>query len=133
MNKLRGTISALEHAEGISLVEIAIKNDRFCALVLETPESAPYLRIGSEISLVFKETEVSIAKDFAGEISMRNRFPAMIASISHGTILTMLQLDFRGIQIGSIITTNSARRMNLAVGDAVIGLVKSNEMTLMEE
>lgn len=132
MNSMKGMITSCESSGGISLVEIAVGDDTFSALVLDPPESANQFAGGTEITMLFKETEVSLGKNLSGEISMRNRFPSKITQIEFGAVLTKVHLIFKQHPLVSIITSRSARKMNLAVGDEVVGLVKSNEITLMQ-
>jgi molybdopterin-binding protein len=81
---------------------------------------------------LFKETEVSIGKNLSGEISLRNRIHATIKQIDKGAVLCKIILDYKEIEIGSVITTRSANKLQLNVGDRVVGLVKANEVSIME-
>ena len=74
-----------------------------------------------------KETEVSIAKDFNGKISLRNRIKSKIVEIEKGKVLSKIFLDFNGIEICSIITTRSVENLELEIGETVTGLIKANE------
>jgi molybdate transport system regulatory protein len=80
---------------------------------------------------LFKESEVSIAKNFSGLISLQNRFDCIITRVELGKLLAQITLNFHGNIIDSIISSGSAKRMNLAVGDSVVALVKSTEITLI--
>ena len=131
MNRLKGTIVRIESDRHLSLVEVQIGDDLFSSVVLETPESFQHLSVGKEVYLLFKETEVSIAKNLRGEISLRNRFPSIIKKIIRGRILSQLILDYKGNTISSIITTRSCQRLRLNIGDEVIALVKANEMSIV--
>lgn len=115
----------------MSLVDVAVGDDVFAATLLETPETADYLRVGANVTLLFKETEVSLAKNLSGQISLRNRFPATVCSMERGDILTEIRLDYAGNALTSIITTRAVSRLQLAVGDEVEVLVKTNEIVLM--
>lgn len=132
MNRLPGHIVAIESNGHLSLVDIAVKDDRFTAILLETPESSSLLRVGAEVEMMFKETEVSIAKNLAGQISLRNRFAVTVKAIMRGTIMSEVNMDYKGMALTSIITTRGVDRLGLAVGDTAEALVKANEMTLME-
>lgn len=131
MNRLKAEITGIESGDHISLVELRAHGDPFSCVVIETPETAAYLRIGREVEILFKETEVSIAKNFAGEISLRNRIPGVIQKIDKGVVLARIVLDYRGLEIVSVITTRSAIRLKLQPGDHVIGLVKANEVSIL--
>lgn len=131
MNRLTGKIAAIDSNSHMSLVDVAVGADVFAATLLETPETAEYLHVGSDVTLLFKETEVSLAKDLSGLISLRNRIAVTIRSIERGDILSAVTLDYAGKLLISVVTTRSIDRMQLAVGDAVEALVKANEIALM--
>lgn len=132
MNKMRGLITAVESNDHVSLVDVEINGDMFTATLLETPEEAAYLCVGNQVQVCFKETEVSLAKNLQGMISLRNRFNALVKEVRSGAILSEVVLDYRGIQVSSIITTRSIRRMEIQAGDSIEALIKANEVTLME-
>ena len=132
MNKLKGKIMNIESSEHISIVDIEVEGDLFSSIIIETPETADYLRIGNEVFMLFKETEVSIGKALSGNLSLRNRLKSKIKTIERGTVLTEIVLDYKGKDIISIITTRSANNLDLNVGDEVQGLFKANEVTIMK-
>lgn len=133
MNQLRGQVAAVDCNGQMSLVNVRVGDDTFTALLLETPESADYLRVGTEVTLLFKETEVSLAKNLSGLISLRNRFPATVCGIEQGDILSAVTLDYRGHRLTSLITSRALVQLQLAVGDEVEALVKANEMMISGE
>ena len=130
MNKLTGKIVHIESSDTMSIVEVEVQTDIFCSILLETPHSASYLKTGREVTLLFKETEVSIAKNLSGLISLRNRIKAKIKRIEQEKILTKIILDYKGNDIVSIISTGSVQRLDLREGDEVEWLVKTNEVSL---
>jgi molybdopterin-binding protein len=132
MNKLRGRITRIESNDHISLVDVDVSGDSFTATLLETPEDAPYLKVGNAVDVLFKETEVSLAKGLSGLISLRNRINTTVKQVRSGVILSEVVLDYRGQAISSIITTRSIRRLDIKPGDGVEAMVKANEVTLME-
>jgi molybdopterin-binding protein len=132
MNQLRGRIVGIESNDHLSLVDVEVSGDTFSAMLLETPESAPYLLIGNEVQLLFKETEVSLAKNLSGLISLRNRVQGRVRAIRSGAILSEVVLEYRGQTLTSIITTRSIKRLEIRQGDEVEALIKANEVSLME-
>lgn len=132
MNRLRGRIIRIASNDHMSLVDVDVNGDIFTATLLETPEDAPYLRLGNVVNVLFKETEVSLAKGLSGLISLRNRVNATVKLVRSGIILSEVVMDYRGQPISSIITTGSIRRLDIKPGDEVEALVKANEVTLME-
>lgn len=132
MNRLNGIIRAIAHNDTLSLVDVEAVGLVFSATLLETPMTAGYLRIGTKVTLLFKETEVSLARDLTGEISIRNRFGVTVTAIEPGAILSAVRLDCAGLALTSVITTRAVQRLNIRAGDRLEALVKANEMALME-
>lgn len=132
MNRLAGIITAIACNDHLSLVDVAAGEDSYTAMVLETPQSAPHLKVGNTVAVLFKETEVSLAKNLSGDLSLRNRIPGRVRQIHEGGILSEVVLDCRGVTLTSIVTTRAVRRLALSVGDEVEALVKANEVALAE-
>jgi len=132
MNRLTGTIAAIACDDHIALVDVAVGDDIFSATLLETPQTAPCLQLGRAVTLLFKETELSLARNLSGLLSLRNRFAVSVRAIERGAILSAVTLDYHGVELVSIITTRSVDRLQLAVGDAVEALIKANEIALKD-
>ena len=130
MNKLIGSIVLIQSSSHMSMVDIDVEGDVFSSIVLETPASAAYLKQGNSVTLLFKETEVSIGKNLSGLISLRNRFKGTIKRIEKSDILAKIILDYKNKEITSIISTRSTQKLGLANGDLVEWLVKTNEVSL---
>lgn len=131
MNKLKGKIIGIESSAAMSLVKIGVQEDVFYSVILETPETSAGLKIGQAVTVLFKETEVAIAKNLSGMISLRNRNLSRIRCVIIDKILAKIILDYKGANIVSIITAGSALRMGLKEGDEVEWLVKTNEISLL--
>jgi molybdate transport system regulatory protein len=132
LNKLNGKIVAIAHNSHMSLVDVAVGDVMYSATLLETPDTASYLQIGRKVTLLFKETEVSLAKNLAGELSLRNRFFVTVTGIQRGDIMSAIQLAYGEQSLTSVITTRGLDRLQLAIGEQVEALVKANEIALME-
>ena len=133
MNQIRASIVQIESAGHISLVDLESSGQHFSCVVIETPETASYLKIGNTVTLLFKETEVSIAKNWQGEISLRNRLEGTIKHIEKGIVLSKIVLDYLDTEITSIITTRSANKLALKTGEKVCGFIKANEVSILSE
>jgi molybdate transport system regulatory protein len=131
MNRLPGRVSAVEVFGSIALVEVAVGAHRFSATLLGAGDEVTAWSVDMPVALLFKETEVALAKNLSGLISLRNRIPAIVRSVERGQVLTKVGLDIDGYPLTSVITTKSSHLLQLAVGDEVEGLVKANEMSIM--
>lgn len=130
MNTLNGNITTIQSHEGISLVKVKSNDTIFTSIVLDTPETASYLQTGHSVKIIFKETEVIISKDSNPNISIQNRLQCTIESIKKGILLSQINLNFGETIIESIITTNACEQLQLEKNDAVLALVKTNEVSL---
>jgi molybdate transport system regulatory protein len=130
VNKLTGKIILIVSSPHMSMVDVDVDGDVFSSIVLETPATGSYLKEGVEITLLFKETEVSIGKNLSGMISLRNRFKARVKGVEKSDILSKISLEYRSKKIVSIISTRSVDKLGLMAGDEVEWLVKTNEVSL---
>lgn len=131
MNRLPGNILAVETQGSIALVDVAVGERRFTATLVGMGEEVAAWQPGLSVTLLFKETEVSLAKNLSGAISMRNRMPVRITGIAQGKLLSSVLLELDGHRLESVITTRSVHALALQPGDVVEALVKANEMTVV--
>jgi molybdate transport system regulatory protein len=131
MNRLPGTITAIQSAGHVALADVEVSGGMMSALLIESDSQAAHLKPGAAVLVLFQETEVSLAKGLSGLISLRNRLRARVKQLDKGGVLTRATLDYRGHEITSIITTRSAERLQLAPGDEVEALIKANEVSLV--
>lgn len=133
MNKLTGKISKIQQSGAILLVDADVDGHSFSAMLIESATQPEWLQEGNSIDLVFKETEVSLAKNLSGIISMRNRMKCTVQHIERGELLSKITLQFQKYTITSAITTRSVDSLDLKVGDEVEAMVKANEVSLMKK
>lgn len=131
MNRLPGKITAVAAHGSIALVDAEVDGQCLTATLIGVGNEVASWPAGMPATLMFKETEVALAKELSGLISLRNRLPATVTAIEHGTLLSRVVLDFNGHAFESIITTRSSQALSLAVGDQVEALIKANEMSVM--
>ena len=132
MNKLKGKIVDIQSSDNISMIHVDVEGDMFSSIVLEGKKGPVNYKIKDSVTLLFKETEVGIAKDLTGMISLRNRFKAVIKKIDKGPILAKITLNYKNRAIESIISARSTSQMKLKDNEEVEWLVKTNEVTLMK-
>lgn len=131
MNRLIGKIISIESEGSISLVEVAVGAHTLSATLLGCRDEIFGFSLHQEIALLFNEMEVAIAKNLSGQISLRNRLPGEIVSLESGKILTrVVYLIDQTYLVNAVITTRSASKLALKLGDQIEGLIKSNEMNL---
>lgn len=132
MNILKGEIASLKVQGALSLVMVAVSSVRLSTIVIDTPETVSYLRVGNTVKVIFKETEVIIGKGTSRNISLQNKLAGTIRSVESGEILSKLVLDTVAGEITSIITANAVSQLELKEGTAVTAMIKTNEIMLSE-
>ena len=133
MNKLSGIISKIQQSGAILLVDVDVDGHGFSAMLIESATQPEWLVAEKTVDIVFKETEVSLAKNLSGQISMRNRMKCIVQQIERGELLSKISLKFQEYLITSAITTRAVDSLQLAIGDEVEALVKANEVSLMKK
>ena len=133
MNKLKGSIGNVEVSGSLSMVTISIGNSTsFKSIVIETPETAPYLQDGKPVNIIFKETEVILAKGNPEGISLINRIPAEVKDIKAGEILCEVNLTTEAGPVSAILSRHAVDLLSLKKGDLVTAMVKLNEIMISE-
>ena len=133
MNLLKGFIAEMETADELSLVKVKVHEQLFSSIVIDTPQSNAWLQKGNAVKLLFKETEVMIAKTFPLAISVQNKIECTVSRIKKGKLLCELELAITAdpaATIRSIITRNACEQLQLQEQDRVIALIKTNEVSL---
>jgi len=130
MNKLQGTIYQIQSQDSLSLVKVTVDELNLTAIVIDTPQTADYLKVGQVVQVMFKETEVVIGKGDTQAISLQNQLPGQVAAIEKGSLLCKLKVSTKVGEITSIITTRAVEQLALELGSAVVAMIKTNEMML---
>ncbi len=127
MNKLDAVIKKVEQHESLCFLELDASGTRLSMLLFDLK---PEFGEGSRVQVLFKETEVVLAKRLGGEISFSNRFQAVITKIEKGEILADISLLCPAGEISSIITMKALSRLTLEPGDEVTVMVKASQLSL---
>jgi molybdate transport system regulatory protein len=133
MNRIEVEIKQVHSSDGIILADLEAHSCSLIALMIEATDLPVWLKAGNRVFAVFKESEVSIAKNLKGIISLRNRFPCIVVKIERGKLMSIVLLQYEHIQLSSAITTRSVDALELNIGDEVLALIKANEISLMQK
>jgi molybdate transport system regulatory protein len=133
MNTLLGTITEITTEDSLSLVKIKVENTVFTSIVIDTPETAHYLKTGNGLKVLFKETEVILAKNIAGIISLQNKIDCIIDSFEKGKLLCKVVLIFGTAKITSVITRNAFDQLEIQENDEITAMIKTNEISLSHD
>ncbi|MBV5326592.1 MAG: TOBE domain-containing protein [Chlorobium sp.] len=127
MNKLTAVIKKVERNESLCFLELDASGTSLSMLLFDLK---PEFSEGSRVHVLFKETEVVLAKRFSGEISLSNCFRAVITKLGMGDILADISLSCPAGKFSSIITMKALRRLELEPDDEVTVMVKASQLSL---
>jgi len=132
MNKIPAIIKNITTSGGVVLVDLESDTTKMSALLIDADDLPPWLVPNAEVFAVFKESELSIAVNLSGKISLRNRFSCIVKSISRGELLSLVELNFGEQTLYSAITTRAVKALELKEGTPVTALIKANEISLIQ-
>lgn len=122
---IKAKISAIEQNDGVSVFEFSAENLSLKMLSLENLQN---LKIGDEVRLNFKSSDVFVATSPLLNCSVSNEIKAQISDIQKGQITSSLHLNAGKFEFESIISTASLKRLNLAPGDQIYAYVKATSL-----
>nr|WP_314392600.1 TOBE domain-containing protein [uncultured Campylobacter sp.] len=122
---IKAKISAIEQTGGVSVFEFSAENLSLKMLSLENLQN---LKIGDEVRLNFKSSDVFVATSPLLNCSVSNEIKAQISDIEQGQITSSLHLNAGKFEFESIISTASLKRLNLTPGDQIYAYVKATSL-----
>ena len=130
MNELPGKITHIESVGNLCVLSIQVCLFEMKAIFLENPSQNHHLRVGSQIKLLFKETEVMVAQSGELKISLTNCLPCTLLEIQKGELMTRLYLKFENYTLSSLFLSAALDKLHLKINDKVYILIKSNEIMI---
>ena len=122
---IKAKISAIKQTGGVSVFEFSAENLSLKMLSLENLQN---LKIGDEVRLNFKSSDVFVATSPLLNCSVSNEIKVRISDIQKGEITSSLHLNAGKFEFESIISTASLKRLNLALGDQIYAYVKATSL-----
>ena len=122
---IKAKISAIEQNNGVSVFEFSAE---ILSLKMLSLENLQNLKIGDEVLLNFKSSDVFVATSPLLNCSVSNEIKAQISDIEQGQITSSLHLNAGKFEFESIISTSSLKRLNLAPGNQIYAYVKATSL-----
>ena len=130
MNILKGKISSIKVNGDLSIVKVNLGHTTFSTILIDTPNTADYLKLDNEVSVIFKETEVILGVGDMSGISLRNKLVGKVSSIESDKLLSKVTVETDLGPITSIITSNAVAQLKIIEGLEVNAMIKTNELML---
>ena len=130
MNILSGKIANIKVNGDLSIVRVHVGSEIFSSILIDTPDTAEYLRKGNEVKVIFKETEVILGVGDMSGISLRNKLKGRVSNIESDTLLSKVSIETEVGRITSIITSNAVEQLNIKNDMELTAMIKTNELIL---
>jgi molybdopterin-binding protein len=91
------------------------------------------LEAGDAVDVIFKASDVIVAKGLSGQISARNIMRGSISDIREGFPLALVTIDTGEDKVSAELTVSSLKDMGLETGDEVDAVIKSSELILAKK
>lgn len=129
MSQLIASIIKINTLDGLNIVQFDFLGIPLKMMSLDLSKD---IQVGKKVLLGVKSTNISIAKNLQGEISLSNQIIAKIQNVQNGELLSSITLKKDDILIESIITVDSSKRMDLKENDEVTLLIKASDLSILE-
>ena len=129
MSNFIASIKKINSVDNLNIVEFDFNGLTLKMMSLDLNDD---VKIGKKVKLSVKPSNISIAKNLTGEISLSNKIVATIQSLENGQLLTSVILKINDTLLESIITVDSSKRMNLQIGESVTILIKASNLSIEE-
>ena len=129
MSQIIATIKKIHNIDNLNIVEFDFFGKTLKMMSLDLNKN---VQIGKKVKLAVKPTNISIAKNLFGEISLSNQLVVNIKSIENGQLLRSIILEVNDTTFESIITADSSKRMNLQKNEQVTILIKASDLSILE-
>lgn len=129
---MKSFIAQVQNIKTIDSLNFVVFKWNEISLSMVSLDLGDSVKIGTEVVLGFKPTNVSIAKSLSGILSFSNQIKSKVSSIENGELLSSVMLEAFGLFFESIITKDSALDMRLQVGDEVFALINASDVSIKE-
>jgi len=129
MNQIKATITQIDTVDNLNIVKFDFHGHSLTMMSLGLNDETS---VGKEVILSIKPTNVTIGKDFSGQVSYANQIKATIVSCENGKLLSSIKLSVNDVVLESIITLESSSNMDLTAGDEVTMMLKASELSILK-
>ena len=129
MSQIIATIKNIRNVDSLNIIEFGFFNHTLKMVSLNLSKQ---ISINKKVQLSIKPTNILIAKNLQGEISISNQLTAKIVKVENRELLSSILLKIEDTILESIITVDSSKNMNLVEDEEVLILIKASDLFIQE-
>ena len=122
-------VKDIKTIDSLNIVEFDFNNITLKMMSLELHKE---VKLESKVKLLVKPSNVIISKNYIEDISLSNQTLAKIIEINSGELLSNITLKIEETILESIITKDSADKLNLKIDDKVYILIKASDLSILK-
>ena len=128
MNRINAKVSTIQREDHLTLVSFETEDETLQMIALDL---SPLLQSGSLVTLGIKATNIILAKEFKGHISISNTPKACIESVSNGALLSSITLLCCNTTMECITTLEASKQLSLQANDTVYAMIKASDLSIL--
>lgn len=130
-NQLPGTVTSVTEGDAVAVVRTNLTGGQDITSVV-TLDAVKELGIaeGTRVQVLVKSTEVALATDRVGGISIRNQIIGRVEGVTTGGAMAIVRIETDGGRLTAAVTKEAAEDLGLFAGSTVVALIKSTEVSL---
>lgn len=132
-NQLQAEIVEVKSGVVNSLITAKLKGgESVKATVTVDSEKALDLKVGKKVVYLFKASSIIVAKGNSElKLSATNQIKGKVVAVKEGAVNAEVAIEVAGgDKLSSIITNESAKNLNLKVGDEVVAVIKASQIII---
>ncbi len=130
-NELYASIEKIQNVDNLNIVTFSFLEQKLSMMSLGLNNT----KVGQNVILSVNASHIAIAKDVEklNEIlSYSNQIKCTIIELEVGQLLCFIKLKIQDTILESLITSASAKKLDLKINDTVIALIKASELSIKE-
>jgi len=131
-NRFPATVEAVTSGPAMTAVSVRLDGGQRITAAI-TSEAAEDLGLHADqaVEILIKSTEISVALDTVGRVSIRNLLPGTITAVNHGEAMSTVKIAIAGDDmLTAAITRESADDLGLEPGTTVTAMIKSTDVAV---
>lgn len=128
MNQIVANVTRIDTIDNLNIVEFEFQTTKLKMMSLDLSN----ITVGQKVVLSVKPTHIAVAKELSGMLSYSNQLVTTISKIEMGELLCTITTEIFNSPLQSIITADSARRMNLQLKDEITLLIKASDLSILD-
>ncbi len=131
-NQIQGVVEHIDKGGVNTQLYVKLKSGyTLVSVITNSAVESLDLKIGDEVTAIFKSSSVLITTDITLNISARNKFQGTIDAINIGEVNAEVIINIGGSdKIASVITADSIKSLKLEVGTEVSAVIKSSDVMI---